>query len=137
MRIRPLPHELTALARHVMALPGPLQRRAALRLVVEAERAGRHLQVFGRAHPRLGDGSLIARLMAGPLPPEPYADCPDFLHALRIAAEALLKHTAREKNSVGEQARKRPVLSVPPVGEGHGRDEAARNDGRSGLDPHL
>lgn len=137
MRIRPLPHELTALARHLMLCPAPTRARAALRVLAETEAAARRMIQTGRPHPRHGDGSLIARLMIQPLPPETYADTPEILSALQIAAAALLKHTVRSQISARTGARDAFVPFGSAAGEDHGRDKTARHDGRSGLDPYL
>ncbi|WP_225026564.1 DUF7742 family protein [Xinfangfangia pollutisoli] len=129
MRIHPLPHELTALARRLTAVPPPARRFAALRLILEAEAAGRRFARTGRPHPRHGDGSLIARLCVDPLPPERFADCPDFLTALHIAAEALLKHTARSQISMERGGRDGRLLPDRTAGEDHGRDSTAGDNG--------
>lgn len=137
MYIRPLPHELTALARHLMLCPEQTRPRAALRVLAETEAAALRMVQTGRPHPRHGDGSLIARVLAQPLPPESYADTPEFLRALQIAADALLKHIVRSQISSRMTERDSYVPFGSAAGEDHGRDKTARHHSRSGLDTHL
>jgi len=94
MRVRPLPYEVSALARRLMQAPGPAQPALAARILREVEAAARWFAETGRAHPEFGDGSLIGRLLVTPLPPESFGDVPAYLDALQIAAGALLNHTA-------------------------------------------
>ncbi|MEZ5797283.1 MAG: hypothetical protein R3D63_07315 [Paracoccaceae bacterium] len=91
----PLPGDLILLARLVSASPRHHMRRTARRILDETLAAHLHRIATGQAHPRLGDGSLAGRIMCEDLPPLALADHRDFLTALRIVAEEILKHTAR------------------------------------------
>jgi hypothetical protein len=126
MRIRPLPHEILVFARCLTRLPPAARPAAAHRIMAETDLAARRFAQTGRPHPRHGDGSLIARLMAGPIPPESYGDAPDYLAALLIAVSALLQHTAASQISDREGG---SAARVADAGVGHGRDKTARDDG--------
>jgi hypothetical protein len=92
--LRPLQGEIILFARVLSALPETDRAQAAIRILAEIEFARSHLNESGRSHPDLGDGSLFSRLLRADIPPSTAADTPEFLHALRIVADALLKHTA-------------------------------------------
>ncbi|MGB4829582.1 MAG: hypothetical protein WBP18_20310 [Paracoccaceae bacterium] len=92
--VRPLPGDVILFARVLSALPKADRAQAARGILAETAAADRHCRALGRSHPQFGDGSLAARLMRAEIPPLTHADDPEFLHALRIVARAVLKHTA-------------------------------------------
>jgi hypothetical protein len=96
--LRPLPAEVLLFARALAAVPSSERPALALKVLQEASHADAFRRAQGLAHPAFGDGSLCARLMRLPFPPSLYADDPEFLHALRIVARAVLKHTAAQPN---------------------------------------
>lgn len=90
---RPLPGDVVLFARVLSALPRVGRAQVARGLLAQAETADDYRLNHGRCHPTYGDGSLVARLMRVGMPPLTHADDAEFLHALRIVADALLKHT--------------------------------------------
>ncbi len=92
--LRPLPAELLLLARALTAVPAPARAGAARRWLAEAAEADKFRHTANSAHPDYGDGSLAARLGKLALPPLCHGDDPEFLSSLRIAADAVLTHTA-------------------------------------------
>lgn len=58
-------------------------------MLAEADLAERHRRATGRAHPRYGTGSLMARALARPRRPEPRLDDADYAACLILVLEAL------------------------------------------------
>lgn len=85
--------EILLFARLLYLVPAAHQRAFAIQLLAEVDDAASHLRHFGRCHPRLGDGSLMARCLALSPPPEPIATDPAFLTALVSCCQALLDHS--------------------------------------------
>lgn len=85
--------ELLVFARTLMPVPQDLRRRAAERLLAEVELAGLHQGKLGHCHPWFGDGSLMGRCHQLSPSPEPMASDPDFLAALKVACDAILRHS--------------------------------------------
>lgn len=82
--------DVWAAARALRALPGPARARACRLLLQEADAAHRYHRRFGRAHPRWGTGSLMARAgQAGPLPPAPPLSDPDWCDCLAVVLSEL------------------------------------------------
>lgn len=80
-----LPGDLRAAACALLPVPRAARGAALAALLARAEAADRYRRRLGRAHPAWGDGTLAAA--AGPVPPEPFADDPDYLDALgRVVA---------------------------------------------------
>lgn len=88
----------------------------------------------GKAHPELGDGSLISLLMKKPMAPQSLATDPEFLSSMRIAVEAILTHTACQPKPA--QKGNALVLRLNRDAR-YGRSETQGCSRRSGLDPHL
>jgi hypothetical protein len=86
--------------------------------LLEASHADAFRLAQGQPHPAFGDGSLAARLMRIYLPPLGYADDPEFLHALRIVARAVLKHTASRSNSDAAVSRAATVCKIQDAAHG-------------------
>ncbi len=88
--MRPLlPGDLDQAARAMLAVPEPRRGALARRLVAEARAADRYRRRCGLAHPRWGDGSLMAAAMRHPqLPLGPVIDAAQ-LAALRQLLGAL------------------------------------------------
>ncbi|MBA3910606.1 MAG: hypothetical protein C0524_12140 [Rhodobacter sp.] len=85
--------ELLLFARTLMLVEQGLRKRAAERILSEVDVAALHHRKFGRCHPRLGDGSLMGRCHQLSPRPEPMGSDPDFLVALKVACDALLRHS--------------------------------------------
>ncbi|MCC6304093.1 MAG: hypothetical protein IT545_02730 [Rhodobacteraceae bacterium] len=94
--MRPVLHGDVVAAARALRL-APLGARAALigRLIAEADLADRWRRRTGRAHPRAGNGSLMAAAAAWPQAPEPFLSDADYLDCLRIVIEALIARRAR------------------------------------------
>jgi hypothetical protein len=89
----PIAAELVLFARVLMCLPCRQRGRKARGILAEVAIAERHLVATGRRHPRFGDGSLMDRCHRLHPCAEPFADDPDFLHALVTVAETLRQHS--------------------------------------------
>jgi hypothetical protein len=88
--------EIVLLAR-VLSRAEPADRPAlAASLLADADNADRHRRRLGKAHPDLGDGSLMARCIRLSPPPEPLGDDSDFLVCLALAAQSVLFHSVLE-----------------------------------------
>lgn len=85
--------EILLFARVLSLVPPVQQRNFADRLLGEVEAAASHLRLFGRCHPRFGDGSLMTRCISLSPPAEPFANDPVFLAALITGCRALLDHS--------------------------------------------
>lgn len=59
-------------------------------MLAEAHHADRYRKVFGRVHPRFGNGTLMAVAFARAPVPEPPAGDMRYLEALRAVIEAVL-----------------------------------------------
>lgn len=81
------------LARVLMRHPPRRRFAVAKSLLAEVEIAARRLCETGKADPRFGDGSLMARCHRACPAIEPMADDPDFLQSLGTACRALLVHS--------------------------------------------
>jgi hypothetical protein len=90
-----MPSEIVLFARALVMLPPEERVTISRSLINEAALAEEYRQKHGQVHPAYGDGSLVARLMKGKLPPLRFADDPEFLTSLKIAADAILDHTAQ------------------------------------------
>jgi hypothetical protein len=91
--LRPMPGDLILFARALSVCPTEQMPDTARQLLAEATMADRYRRAVGKAHPTLGDGSLVGRIMREDLPVLTRADTPEFLIALRIVAETVLNHT--------------------------------------------
>lgn len=88
------------LAARVLAwLPVGRRRWALLRMVREAEFAGRHMRTRGVMHPIWGDGSLMAVAMRRPRVAEPLLDDPTFRTCLGLVLLALDYPLAQDRQS--------------------------------------
>jgi hypothetical protein len=88
-----MPSEVILLARAILAVPVEDRFLLSKAWIDEADLADMHRQKASAAHPVFGDGSLTSRLMRSKIPPITFADDPEFLTALKIAADAVLNHT--------------------------------------------
>ncbi|KMK67700.1 hypothetical protein [Puniceibacterium sp. IMCC21224] len=72
-------------------LCAPVGRRwlLARSMLDEADAADRYLRRLGRAHPRWGNGTLMARASRLPLAPEPGFQNADYVECLILMLEAL------------------------------------------------
>lgn len=85
-----LPGDLDLLARHLAQLT-PGQRGARVRALLDAaDLADRYRKRLGRVHPQLGDGSLMAAILAGGAPAARTLRCDGaYCRALGTALAAL------------------------------------------------
>jgi hypothetical protein len=89
-----MPTELVFFARVLAAVPSAQRVALSQSLLCEVAIADACRQSSGQAHPAYGDGTLTARLMKRKIAPLQFADDPEFLASLKIAADAVLNHTA-------------------------------------------
>lgn len=88
--MRPVMHgDLTAAARHLLALPDALRAPQCARLIAQADAADRYRKRFGRAHPAWGNGTLMAAARQHPLPREPRLNDPDYALCLILVLTQL------------------------------------------------
>ena len=82
--------DIAAAARALLAHP-EAERAARLRVMLdEAHAADRYRRVFGRSHPRLGNGTLMAAALAQGCLPEPPAGDRAYLRTMAQVIEAVL-----------------------------------------------
>lgn len=94
--MRPVMHgDLTALARHLMALPAPERPTTCAQFIAQADAADRYRKRFGRAHPLWGNGTLMARARRAVLPAEPALGNPDYARCLILVLTALMQRGPR------------------------------------------
>ncbi|MGD9917900.1 MAG: hypothetical protein AB7U46_07760 [Paenirhodobacter sp.] len=86
--------DLILAARAVRGLPVARRPELLARMLEEAHVADRYRKRLGRAHPRWGNGSLMARAMAEPLAPEGWPDA-EALEALAQVIAAVRLWRAR------------------------------------------
>lgn len=89
----PVASEVILFARVLMTHPRRKRRGLAKAMLAEVELAGQLVNDTGQAHPRFGDGSLMARCHRASPAREPMADDTEFLQALVIACNTLLAHS--------------------------------------------
>lgn len=96
-----LPGDVSAAARMLLTVPPHARTKGAERLIDEARAADVHCRRTGRAHPRWGNGTLMAAAHGHPMGQEVCFDDPDYLdcqlailHALRAChqPEAQKRH---------------------------------------------
>lgn len=87
--------DMLAAARVLMALPREARDGAMAELLAEAELADRFRKRCGRAHPRFGNGSLMAAALVRAPGPEPFPADPPFLDALSRVAAALAERAEK------------------------------------------
>lgn len=95
---RALIGDLLAAARVLAPLPPHLWRDAMDRLIYQAHAAHCYMARFGRPHRQWGDGSLMARALAEPVPPHSPDDICNFA-ALSVAAARLAAFRLRGENA--------------------------------------
>lgn len=89
-----MPSEILLFARALLTIRPEDRPRHSRALICEATIADDYRNATGRAHPDFGDGTLVARLVLEKVPPLSFADDPEFLSSLKIAADAVLHHIA-------------------------------------------
>jgi len=82
--------DLWAAARVLSTIPARARAGAMRALLLRAEAADRYRKRYRRAHPRWGDGSLMAAALAGAPPPASGLDDPAFAGALAAALAGLI-----------------------------------------------
>lgn len=88
--IRPvLPGDVTAVARALLAAPGSERLPLCRRIFGCAAEAAAHCRLFGRLHPRWGDGSLNAAARRFALADELFLDDPEYLSCTRLVLREL------------------------------------------------
>lgn len=114
--LRPVtPPDLLAAARVLLAQPRGRWPRKMARLLAAAGAAERHRRATGRAHPRLGNGTLAAAALAQAPPPAPPLDDARHLAALADAARAVLARRGACKHTpyrTGPRQKARNVMVV-------------------------
>lgn len=92
---RPLPGDIAAIARVLLALPPSARPIRLARLIAAAETADAHRQTMGRAHPRWGTGSLMAAASGMPKATDPGFGDDEYCRCWVLTLEALIRHRAR------------------------------------------
>ncbi|HHX89520.1 MAG TPA: hypothetical protein GX700_07065 [Paracoccus sp.] len=87
--------DVSAAARALMAVPQAARAALMLRLLEEATRAARFRRCHGRAHPRLGNGTLMERALARPLAEVAGPGDAAYLAAMALVIEAVLDWRCR------------------------------------------
>ncbi|SDY08242.1 hypothetical protein [Citreimonas salinaria] len=94
--MRPLVHgDVTTAARVLLTVPPQCRHALAARMIHEAACADAYRLLTGRAHPKLGNGTLMSAALAHGPAPEPMLDNRDYLSCLGLMIDALLADTAR------------------------------------------
>ncbi|WP_372891541.1 hypothetical protein [Rhodosalinus sp.] len=81
--------DVTAAARALLAAPPGDRARRARAMIEAAHAAHRYMKRTGRAHPRLGNGGLMALARRRRLPPEPPPSDPEFAEGIIAVLTAL------------------------------------------------
>ncbi len=89
--------DICAAARVLVDTPRSNWDAETARLLTEAEHADRYRRGFGIAHPRLGNGTLMAAALARAPAPAPPASDLDYLAALAAVIEAVLDWRSGER----------------------------------------
>ncbi|MFY0312352.1 hypothetical protein ACFMBG_20925 [Leisingera sp. D0M16] len=89
MRRPVLPGDVTAVARALLAVPDRERLRLCRRIFSGAAEAAAYAGLFGRLHPRWGDGSLSAAARRYALADEVFLDDPEYLHCTRLVLREL------------------------------------------------
>lgn len=87
--------DVSAAARALMVVPESARAALMYRLLDEAGRAARYRRCHGRVHPRLGNGTLMARALACPQAEVAGPGDPEYLSALAQVIEAVLDWRCR------------------------------------------
>lgn len=89
---RPLPGDIAAIARVLLALPPSARPLRLARLIAAAEAADVHRQTAGRAHPRWGTGSLMSAASGMPKAVDPGFGDDEYCRCWVLTLEALIRH---------------------------------------------
>jgi len=90
--------DVAAAARALLACPEDARAALLVRLLADAHAADRYRRVFGRVHPRLGNGTLMATALARTTVPEPVVGDMAYLRALAQVIEGVLDwHASRRR----------------------------------------
>jgi hypothetical protein len=92
---RVLHGDLVAMARHLLTLPPDQRPAACARALDQADAADRFRKRLGRAHPRWGNGTLMARARSIALPREPALCDPAYAACLILVLQTLITRRAR------------------------------------------
>jgi hypothetical protein len=93
---RPLPGDIAAVARVLLALPPSARQGRLARLIAAAEAADAHRKETGRAHPHWGTGSLMAAASGMPRAADPGFGDDAYCRCWVLALEALIRHRSRQ-----------------------------------------
>ena len=90
--MRPVLHgDVSAAACALLALAPCCRPRALAAMLAEADAADLFRKRTGRAHPRWGNGSLMAAALGHKRAPEPFLDQPDYAACMALVFEALVR----------------------------------------------
>lgn len=113
-----LPGDVSAAARMLLTVPPHVRMKRAERLIDEARAADAHCRRTGRAHPRWGNGTLMASAHGHPMGQEVCFDDPDYLdcqlailHALRAFHQ--LEAQEMQRRAVGFSSNRLTAMSSP------------------------
>ncbi|SNT38816.1 hypothetical protein SAMN04488078_11292 [Antarctobacter heliothermus] len=113
-----LPGDVSAVARMLLTVPPHARPERADQLIDEARAADAHCRRTGRAHPRWGDGTLMAAAHGHPMGQEVCFDDPDYLdcqlailHALRAFHQPETQDT--QWRAVGPRSGHMTAMSSP------------------------
>ena len=86
--------DLVAMARHLLTLPPDQRPAACAQALDQADAADRFRKRLGRAHPRWGNGTLMARARVIPLPREPALCDPAYAACLILVLQSVMQRRA-------------------------------------------
>lgn len=90
-----MPTDVLLLARTLVTIQPERRLLHSQMLMGEATIADAYRIHTRSAHPEFGDGTLAARLILENIAPLQFANDPEFLSSLKIAADAVLHHIGR------------------------------------------
>lgn len=102
--MRPILHgDAVAAALALSTLPKPARSGAMAEMLARAGAADAYRKRFGRAHPRWGDGSLMALARQHPLPPEPTLDEVGYCLCLALVFQSIAAWRAEKARLSGRR----------------------------------
>lgn len=93
--------DLTAVACALLSVSAGGRAALLSAILTHAEEADAHRQETGRAHPRWGDGSLMALALPLKRASEPFLDDPDYAACVIMVLEAVQR---QRRGGVGERS---------------------------------
>ena len=86
--------DLTAAARHLLAVPHDLREDVCAQLLREADWADKFAKRMGKPHPRWGNGTLMAVSRTRQMMPEKSFSDPEYVLCFAVILQCLQRHRA-------------------------------------------